>query len=151
MKELYTFGPNGDLLAEFNRQGVRFLLVGGLAVQFYAPDRKADDLDILIEPVAANADRVLDAFRALNLLIGFPKKALCEPPKKQVPLKTLHYADVLTDPALDFQTEWERASAGTVNGHPVRIASRDLLLQMKQSDRPRDVADTELLRGAIEP
>ncbi len=53
--DLYTFGGNTDLLEEFMRREVRFLVVGGLAVQFHAPEREADDLDLLLDPSPDNA------------------------------------------------------------------------------------------------
>ena len=67
MRNIVMFGPNGELLAEFNRQGVRFLIVGSVAVHHHAPERKYDDLDILIDPSPLNAGRCVTALQKLGL------------------------------------------------------------------------------------
>ncbi len=48
MRDIQVTGDNTHLLAELNRQGVRYLIVGGVAVHYHAPERKYDDLDILL-------------------------------------------------------------------------------------------------------
>jgi|SoiMethySBSTD1v2_1073268.scaffolds.fasta_scaffold2750988_2 hypothetical protein len=46
MRDIPVTGENTNLLAELNRQGVRYLIVGGVAVHYYAPEERAyDDLD----------------------------------------------------------------------------------------------------------
>jgi len=61
MQHLITFGGNDRLLSKLLECGVRFLVVGGLAVRFYIPDREVDDLDLLIEQSGENADRFFNA------------------------------------------------------------------------------------------
>jgi len=146
MQKIQTFGGNSHLLAELNQSGVRYLIVGGVAVHFHAPERAYDDLDIMLDPTMKNADRFLMVLDKLGLRAQFPAEKLAQP-KKQIPLKTYHYADVVT-PAfdIDFAAEWEQASLATVNDQPVRIASRDLLRRLKSgSERDKDVKDLKLL------
>jgi hypothetical protein len=146
--ELSIFGGNGDLIAAFNRQRVRFLVVGGLAVHLYVPDREPDDLDLLIDPVPDNADCIFRAFAELHLVPRFSSEELTKP-KKHMNLKSYmsYYADVVTpEPGIDFHAEWENSRTATVNGHLVRMASPDLLIRMKSgTGRPKDLADIELL------
>ncbi len=146
MQEITTFGSNRHLLAEFNRNGMRYLIVGGVAVHFHAPERAYDDLDILIDPSPENADCFFMALQKLGLKAHFPVEKLTQP-KMQIPLKAHHYADVVTPVFdIDFAAEWECASPATVNNQPVRIASRDLLRRMKSdSDRVKDIEDIKLL------
>ena len=135
--DLSTFGGNSYLLEEFHRQGVRFLVIGGLAVQFYAPEREADDLDLMLDPAPDNAVRVLASFVALRLNSSFDASAL-QRPKAQIQLKQHHYADLLTpDSDINFAQEWENASACRVNGVPVRVASRELLIRMQSRRKDR--------------
>ena len=149
MKQLFTFGANGDLIAEFVRQGVRFLVVGGLAVKFYAPEREADDLDILLEQTPENASRLFRAFGVLHLTPSFPEALIASPSdrQQQLPLKVVYYADIVTTGKdIDFDSEWARASEAMIWQSPVRIASRDLLTFMKhRAGREKDLADVALL------
>ncbi|MBI3001348.1 MAG: hypothetical protein HYY46_23285 [Deltaproteobacteria bacterium] len=50
-----------EFIAALNAHGVRYLAVGAHAVAFHARPRATKDLDILIEPAAANARRTLAA------------------------------------------------------------------------------------------
>jgi hypothetical protein len=44
-----------DLLLSFNAHGVKYLIVGGYAVSFYAQPRATKDLDLFIKADGANA------------------------------------------------------------------------------------------------
>lgn len=52
-----------EFIAVLNAHGVKYLLVGAHAVAFHARPRATKDLDVLIEPTAANARRTLAALR----------------------------------------------------------------------------------------
>jgi hypothetical protein len=47
---LMHFGANEQIVREFLSVGVEFIVVGGLAVAWYCPDRQADDMDLLVNP-----------------------------------------------------------------------------------------------------
>ena len=50
-----------DLLRGLNAAGVRYLIVGGYAVMAYTEPRYTKDLDVWIEPVEPNAQRLFVA------------------------------------------------------------------------------------------
>ncbi len=52
-----------EFIAVLNAHGVRYLVVGAHAVAFHARPRATKDLDILLDPIQANARRVLAALR----------------------------------------------------------------------------------------
>jgi hypothetical protein len=52
-----------DLLAEFNVQGVEYLVVGAHALAAHGHVRATKDLDVWVRPDAENAKRVLKALR----------------------------------------------------------------------------------------
>lgn len=52
-----------EFIAAFNAHGVRYLVIGAHAVAFHARPRATKDLDILIDPTPANAQKVLAALR----------------------------------------------------------------------------------------
>ena len=52
-----------EFIAALNDHGVRYLIVGAHAVAFHARPRATKDLDILLEPTRANAQKALAALR----------------------------------------------------------------------------------------
>lgn len=46
-----------DFLASLNREGVAYVVIGGMAVLAHVPYRTTRDLDILIEPSRENAEK----------------------------------------------------------------------------------------------
>jgi len=151
MRNIVMRSQNGELLAELNRHAARFLVVGGVGVHFYAPERAYGDLDILIDPSPLNAGRLLLALQHLRIEPGFNVGVLAQP-KIHLPIKILEFdVDVITPATdVDFASEWERATDAHIEYQPVRIAARDLLIRMKSgTDRHTDAADIEILRRAM--
>src|ERR1700693_2134512 len=150
MQQLFTFGTNDALLAELIAQQVRFLVIGGLAVKFYAAQREADDLDLLIEQTPKNAERLFKAFRHLRLIPQFSSEVIATPGYRaqHLPLKDVYYADLITRPDIEFCSEWERALEALIWQNRVRVASRELLLALKSnSEREKDITDVALLNA----
>jgi hypothetical protein len=52
-----------EFIAALYAHGVRYLVIGARAVAFHARPRATKDLDILIEPTRAKAQKALDALR----------------------------------------------------------------------------------------
>jgi len=50
-----------DLLRDLNAAGVRYLIVGGYAVMAHTEPRYTKDLDLWIEPLESNAQKMLVA------------------------------------------------------------------------------------------
>jgi hypothetical protein len=48
-----------ELLALFNAHHVEYMIVGGYALAFHGAPRFTGDLDLLVKPDAANAQRIL--------------------------------------------------------------------------------------------
>jgi len=55
-----------ELLALFNAHHVEYLIVGGYALAFHGAPRFTGDLDIFVNPDAANAQRTLTALAAFG-------------------------------------------------------------------------------------
>ena len=49
------------LFASFQKHDVKYLVIGGIAAVLYGVPRATFDLDVLIEPSAQNAERLLKA------------------------------------------------------------------------------------------
>jgi hypothetical protein len=50
-----------DLLRNLNAAGVRYLIVGGYAVMVHTEPRYTKDLDVWVEPVESNAQKLFSA------------------------------------------------------------------------------------------
>ena len=140
-------GPDFSEFVEFcEREGVRYLIVGGFAVGVHGHVRYTKDLDVWIEPTRENAAlllHVLDqfGFGALGLaLADFLEPGnviqLGYPPNR---------LDLLTQPAgVTFVDCWEarlRVDLGSVTANV--IGFDDLITNKRASGRLRDLADSE--------
>jgi hypothetical protein len=138
-----------DLFAALNGVQARYLLVGGYAVAFHAEPRFTKDLDIWIDPEAANAALVLEALR----VFGAPLQELTHSDLARpgtvfqigVPPNRI---DILT--AIDgvlFPEAWPNRARTTYGDQAVPVIGRAQLVQNKRaSGRPQDLLDLELLR-----
>ncbi len=129
-----------------NEAGARYLLAGARALQLWGSARATRDIDVLIEPSEANAQRVLDALATMSF--GFAKEwAAAEVAKKFVTI-------VGDDPRVDILTlAWSvryrdaARSAVTfeVEGVEIPTLSIDDLIASKRTGRPQDIADLVVL------
>lgn len=150
---LMHFGANEELVRALTCAGVKFVVIGGLAVAWHCSERQADDMDLLVEPTAENSARITQALQGLRLT-GFEPNAFAKL-GLQVPLKHMHYAELLTpqkgDPA--FSETEALAVDASLFGVPVRLASVQTLIAMKEhaaasanAQLQKHLKDIELLR-----
>ena len=100
---LTTSGQNASLLTVFNDCKVKYMVVGGLAVNYYCSNREVGDLDLLVSPTTKNAINIAQAFAKLDSQ-GLKEIDLCKLDYRkfssefgvQVPLKKFLNADILT-------------------------------------------------------
>lgn len=153
-----------DIYAALHAAGVRYVVVGGMAVVLQGHPRMTVDLDLVVD---LSADQALAAVTALSEL-GL---------KPRLPVPAAHFADAdkrrewvehrnlevfsFYDPAdptreVDvFATEpvplvdlLAEATVITIGGLPVAVASRRHLVQMKRrAARPQDLADIAALEA----
>jgi hypothetical protein len=140
-----------DLLAEFARCGVEYLVVGGHAVGFYGVPRFTKDLGIWIGPEPDNMERAieaLDAFGAPQVMLQGLRSATSDdvawmgiPPLRIDILKGV--------PGGDFAAAYSRRLEARWDGSLVcMIALEDLVAIKRASGRPQDIADVEMLERA---
>ena len=128
-RRLYTFGQNIELLKQFNAHGIRYLLVGGLAVNWYCPSRQANDMDLLIAPEPVNAEKLECLLKPWGAV-----SSRMDGPGLQLVLKTIHNADLLTPPAAwpdyaEISADFEKCPVGSV---AVSVASVRSLIRLKE-------------------
>jgi len=146
MASLTTFHGNADFVRMLVDAQVEFLVVGGLAVVFHKcrNPQKADDLDLLLNPSAENAERFVSVLSSPNLkklynleeLHPLPSVPQLSRPNLDIPLKfePMFYMDVLTPPEdVNFGELFSRSECASLNGSiPVRVISRPDLVEMKR-------------------
>ena len=147
------------VLTALEQAGVRYLIVGGLAVNAHGYARYTKDIDIVIQ---LDRDNVLHAFRALEPL-GY-RPLLPVKPAQFVRDKHMQVfqlwsdahretpIDVFVTEPFDFDAEYDRAPRKRFGETlDIPIVARDTLIRMKQSaGRVQDLADIDNLR-LLEP
>jgi len=134
--------------SRLNAERARFVLVGATAMQLWGTSRATNDIDILIEPTAKNAKRVLRALGSIGF--GLANELLAEDVASR-PVTIVGdtpNAGILTSA---WNVKWEqaepRATTFTVEGVPVRAAAIEDLIESKRTGRPQDAADILVLEA----
>jgi predicted nucleotidyltransferase len=137
-----------ELLQCFAKHRVRYLVVGGYAVIYYAQPRFTKDLDLWIEPSTVNARKVAVAFREFGIpLIEITEADLSQPGTQFMLGRAPVMFDFLTSiPPLEFAPCWERRKRvrhdfGRVN----YLGLSDLRAAKTHANRAQDLADLEEL------
>lgn len=143
--------------------GVRYALVGGVAVNLHGIPRMTYDLDVVVATDARSLSACRGAFEGLGLSCRLPlvleslaeetERARLEQERNLIavtftdPANPLREIDVLVAPSLDPDGIISRALVRSAGDFEVRIASIDDLIRMKErSGRPQDQADVRHLR-----
>jgi predicted nucleotidyltransferase len=140
-----------DLLAEFARCAVEFVLIGGYAVGIHVKPRATKDLDLLVAGNEHNLERVATALERF----GAPPNVVAAA-RRLAPTEVVYLGvapvriDILrTADGIDTDQVIQRARKITVGGLAVPVISiDDLIANKRASGRPRDLADVELLERA---
>jgi hypothetical protein len=123
------------------------MVVGGVASVLYGVPRVTFDLDILIEPTAENAQRLLAAL----IEVGFGTATMTDAQDIIAHEITVFddrvRIDVLTcTPGVSFQDAWRRRKTITYQGQDFFILSKeDLVAAKRASGREVDLDDIRLL------
>jgi hypothetical protein len=135
------------LCEELNRLGARYIIIGGLAMNNLGLVRTTEDVDILIDPSLENQRRVREA------LLILPEQAIRELGADE-DLQQWVVTRVNDEITVDLMTEacgvrYEEAKADVqireVQGVPIPMANRQLMIKLKQSPRPKDQIDLQYL------
>lgn len=142
---------------------VRYLVIGGVAVNLYGYPRATFDLDLMIALEPENIERAWDAIRSLGYLTRVPitkaefmdeqkRKELKE--KKNMLVvsffkgaKEYQVIDVMIENLLDFESCYQRRTSITVETTSVSVIHKDDLVRLKSSaNRKQDSDDIEALK-----
>lgn len=139
-----------EFFRSLNDQAVEYLVIGGVAYNFYAPPRATKDIDIWVGPERGNLARLLVAIDRF----GFPIATLGVDELASEPRVVMlgvvpNRIDVLTRPSgSDWNGAWSRRVASKYGATPIWIISRpDLIAGKRSVGRPRDLADVAMLEA----
>jgi hypothetical protein len=144
----------GKDLREFvellNSRKIKYLLVGGYAVAYHGLPRFTEDIDFLIETSPENAALVAAAVNDF----GFAKLGL-KPEDFRTPENVIQLGrapnriDLLTSvTAVSFEEAWKTKIETNLDGLPVWVISKELLVRNKlATGRRQDLADVERIGG----
>lgn len=152
-----------DLFSALERRQVRYVLVGGLAMNLHGVPRTTMDVDIVIALDVKNKDAFLAASRDLKLRPVAPVtiEDLFDPQKRRewVTQKNMIVfalcpadiqgptVDVLIDSPIDFDDALKRSVHRDVGGVKVILAATEDLIRLKENTgRAQDIADIDHLR-----
>ena len=142
-----------ELLSAFNKQGVKYLVVGGYAFGVHAEPRATKDLDLFIRSDELNGAAV---YRALTQY-GAPLDGLS--PRDFIDGSTFQIGqpparvDILQSiDGLTFDEAWQNRIEGLIDEEvKVNVISRNDLIRNKlASGREQDLLDAKKLRAAAE-
>lgn len=137
-----------DLLREFSKADVSYMVVGAYAVGVHGRPRATKDLDVWVDASEANAPRVIAALRAFGApLMGLAARDIEAPGNGlRIGVEPARI-DVLTKiSGVAFADAWPRRAETTFDG--VRcsvIGFEDLLANKRAAARPQDLADVDAL------
>lgn len=141
-----------DLLRLFNKNKVRYCIVGAYAVAYYAQPRYTKDIDILVEPEIENARRIVKSLEEFGFKnVGLTEKDFIRENK----IVQLGYGpmrvDILTSiKGVSFKDIWPRKRSARYGKQKVFfIGLGELIKSKKASKREQDKADLEILNKVI--
>jgi len=152
-----------ELFQTLERNQVRYLLIGGLAINIYGVERATMDLDLMLALDAENLGCFLQAAKDLRLQPVLPIRLeeLADPDKVRDWVENRHMLafalrapeansptlDILVNPKLDFEKAYARRVEKNLGGYKLFLASLDDLIALKTgTGRRHDEADIAALQ-----
>ncbi|MDP3537160.1 MAG: nucleotidyl transferase AbiEii/AbiGii toxin family protein [Azonexus sp.] len=152
-----------DLFQALHAHQVRYLLVGGLAMNLHGVPRMTMDVDLVLAMDEANLDHFIDCAKSLGLvpLAPVPLSALKDPAQRKDWFEQKHMlafglqntnarvpvmVDILIAPQVDIQQAFERSLSRDLNGLPIALACIEDMIALKtNTGRAQDESDIEHL------
>lgn len=154
-----------DLLGQLYRHQVKYLIVGGLAVNLYGVPRVTQDIDIIVFIAPDNIRKLNRILKDLNYIPRLPVNPddMANPDilKEWIENKNLKafsfyhreqnykVVDIVLVHPLDFEASFNNKVIKKAKGIEIYLASIDDIIKMKKfSGRTQDMSDIEMLKKA---
>jgi hypothetical protein len=147
-----TFEEAKEILAAFDREGVRYVLVGSMAMAAQGLVRATRDIDFFVSPDPENVERLK---KALMSVFDDPRinEIAAEdlggayPAIEYVPPHGRYSMDIVARLGEAFRYEDLESEEMLIEGIRVQVATPRMLWRMKKDTvRPRDRVDAEAIR-----
>ncbi len=155
--------PYRKIFEELEKKKIKYLVVGGLAVNFHRVQRLTVDLDLIIH---LKRDNILATIELMTML-GYRSRLPVDPKdfadaKKRAgwikdkgmlvfsfihPSNPFEVVDIFVKEPRPFKDLWARRLDISIPGVKIRvIGKRDLMYLKRKAGRPKDVFDLEELK-----
>jgi hypothetical protein len=141
-----------QVLTAFEREGVRYAVVGAVALNLQGLARATQDLDVFVAPEEANVERVKAALRSVfddpHIDEISAEELMGDYPAVQyVPPQGAFHLDILTRLGEAYAFDDLETERVEFDGLEVTVVTPRTLYRMKKSTvRPQDRGDAERLR-----
>jgi len=151
-----------DVFSQLNSKKVRYLVVGGIAVNLYGVPRATMDLDLMVETSETNLSKLVAVLEELGYKPKVPVKAseLADPKKRRIWQEEKHMIvfsfihlrlpyqqiDIFLDNPMDFEEASKAKYITAAKKIKIPLLSIDHLIKLKKElGREQDLADVEAL------
>lgn len=151
------------IFKKFNEEGIRYLVVGGMAVNFYGIPRMTYDIDILLELKADNIQKYIRLMTEWGFKPKIPVSIMdfADQDKRNDWIRNKHMKafnlfnpdwaikeiDVIIGSAVDYEQGSSRARVLEIQGVSIPVVGLNDLIKMKEgTDRRQDEADIRYLK-----
>lgn len=152
-----------DILKKFYESNVKYLIVGGVAVNLYGIPRITQDIDIIIDTTRENILKINRIMKELDYIPKLPVNPndLADPKKRKEWVEernlvafsfyhkqnTIKVVDMILSHPLDFESSFSNRTVRRARGIEVYTASIDDIIKMKETTgREQDKSDIEMLK-----
>jgi predicted nucleotidyltransferase len=153
-----------SIFEELNNEGVRYVVVGGLAAVLHGHARLTVDVDLIVDLTPEEAARTVSALVSMGLRPRVPvapekfadaatRAHLTREKNMRVfpfsdPSNPMRQVDLFVESPIDFEELWERSEVMQLENTSVRVASiADLIALKRQAGRRQDLMDIEALEA----
>ena len=151
-----------DVFRELYKNKVRYIVVGGIAVNLYGVPRMTADLDLMVDLEKENVLKTVDILKSLGYVPKIPENPenLANQEKREEwkkknmkaftfwnTKKPYKQIDILIENIMDFDEAYNRREKVKAEGFEIYLASIDDLIEIKRkSGRKQDLCDIEALK-----
>jgi hypothetical protein len=152
-----------EILEALQSKNVRYLIIGGLAVNLYGVPRVTQDVDLIISTDRSNILRLISVLKSLGYVPRLPvdPEKLADPDTvadwtKNKNMKAFSFynkkenykvVDIVLVHPLNFESSFKNKTVKKVKDVKIFLASMDDLVRTKEeSGRPQDISDIEMLK-----
>lgn len=140
-----------SICQHLNENNIKYMVIGGFAVAFHGFARGTKDIDFLVDASVENIRRIKTALSFL------PDNAIQE--IQETDIEKYNVVRVADEVVIDLigracQIDYEEASKfieyKEIQGVKIPVASKEILIRMKDTIRPSDKTDVQFLKAVLD-